>query len=334
MKKSLLFLLIFFPLALHAQQKSAPLPDEIIIGRHSFIDIGPPFDFYDVERIRRDGSAVLIEKVAMTPDPQMCFRSATVSVVRKKMIIKYEELLGGINPCDLSPKQAKRESKRKKHTLSFAGENSKVQYQCGEETRILTVNVHESDIFDTHWKTPTLTAWFMKMVGVLDKETGSSMWDDSIFKLDAELKQNQEPQNEPEILKEVAAGKYDKLFDGPDLPSVMYRDAQVKIVEPTIQLVSSMPIMPNEITLPTYPPIAKAARVEGVVVVDFKIGEECKPMNLQVKSGPKMLEQTSKEAISKWKYCPAKKDQEVEVTFDFKLNCQNVVRTSVSDEHK
>ena len=270
----------------------------------------------------------------MTPDPHMCSRSATVSVVQKKMKIRYEELLSVINPCELSVKQAKKESKRKEHVHGFAGEHSKVQFRCGSETRVLDVNVQESDIFDTRWKTPTLTAWFMKMVETLDKQTGSSMWDEPIFKLDAAEKPKHETQTEPEILKEVAAGKYDKLFDGPDLPSVMYRDAQVKIVEPTIQLVSSMPIMPNEITLPTYPPIAKAARVEGVVVVDFKIGEECKPMNLQVKSGPKMLEQTSKEAISKWKYCPAKKDQEVEVTFDFKLNCQNVVRTSVSDEHK
>ena len=129
------------------------------------------------------------------------------------------------------------------------------------------------------------------------------------------------PHDEPSILKDIASGKYDGIFVGGDLPSVMYRDAQETIGQPIIQLISSTPVMPQEMKMPYYPPIAKMASVDGHVVFDFKIGDDFKPTELRMKSGPKMLEQTSKDAISAWKYCSASNGQDVEVVIAFNLNC-------------
>jgi protein TonB len=55
---------------------------------------------------------------------------------------------------------------------------------------------------------------------------------------------------------------------------------------------------------PTYPPIAKAARQSGTVVLQATISKEGTITNLRVISGNAMLQQNALEAVRQWRYRP------------------------------
>jgi TonB family protein len=55
---------------------------------------------------------------------------------------------------------------------------------------------------------------------------------------------------------------------------------------------------------PDYPPIAKAARIQGTVVLQGTISKEGYVINLRVISGPPMLQQAAMDAVKHWIYKP------------------------------
>jgi periplasmic protein TonB len=55
---------------------------------------------------------------------------------------------------------------------------------------------------------------------------------------------------------------------------------------------------------PTYPPLAKQARIQGVVVLSALIGKDGSIQNLRVVSGHPMLTNAALEAVKEWKYKP------------------------------
>ncbi|MGB8261809.1 MAG: energy transducer TonB, partial [Terracidiphilus sp.] len=57
-------------------------------------------------------------------------------------------------------------------------------------------------------------------------------------------------------------------------------------------------------TTPIYPPIAKAARVSGTVVLQATISKSGAIENLRVISGPAMLQQAALDAVKTWRYRP------------------------------
>ncbi len=57
-------------------------------------------------------------------------------------------------------------------------------------------------------------------------------------------------------------------------------------------------------TQPVYPPIAKAARVSGTVVLQATISKTGTIENLHVISGPAMLQQAAMDAVKTWRYRP------------------------------
>jgi protein TonB len=57
-------------------------------------------------------------------------------------------------------------------------------------------------------------------------------------------------------------------------------------------------------TTPVYPPIAKAARVSGTVVLQATISKTGSIEGLHVISGPAMLQQAALEAVKNWRYRP------------------------------
>jgi len=65
---------------------------------------------------------------------------------------------------------------------------------------------------------------------------------------------------------------------------------------------------------PDYPPIAKAARVSGTVVLQGTISKQGTITNLSVLSGPPMLQQAAMDAVRRWLYRPfLVKNEPVEV---------------------
>jgi protein TonB len=57
-------------------------------------------------------------------------------------------------------------------------------------------------------------------------------------------------------------------------------------------------------TVPTYPPIAKAARVSGTVILQATISKTGTITNLKVVSGPAMLQGAATDAVRSWRYRP------------------------------
>jgi protein TonB len=78
-------------------------------------------------------------------------------------------------------------------------------------------------------------------------------------------------------------------------------------------------------SIPQYPSIAKAARVEGTVILQATIARTGTIENLRVISGPAMLQQAAIDAVRSWRYRPYLLNQqpvEVETTVNviFKLD--------------
>jgi periplasmic protein TonB len=55
---------------------------------------------------------------------------------------------------------------------------------------------------------------------------------------------------------------------------------------------------------PVYPPLAKAARVQGVVKFEAQISKDGSIQNLHLISGPPLLVQAAMQAVQNWKYRP------------------------------
>jgi protein TonB len=81
---------------------------------------------------------------------------------------------------------------------------------------------------------------------------------------------------------------------------------QVKVAQPKKITISGGVMVGNLLnkTTPTYPPIAKAARVQGTVVLQATISKAGTIENLKVVSGPAMLQQAALDAVRTWRYKP------------------------------
>jgi protein TonB len=62
--------------------------------------------------------------------------------------------------------------------------------------------------------------------------------------------------------------------------------------------------MMEQAVAPVYPPIARAAHVQGVVVLHAILSKTGEVENLQVISGPPMLVGAAEDAVRQWKYKP------------------------------
>jgi protein TonB len=82
--------------------------------------------------------------------------------------------------------------------------------------------------------------------------------------------------------------------------------ARVKPKAPNSLNVSSGVMAGNLLTktLPQYPAIARAARIQGTVVLQATISKSGSIENLRFVSGPPMLEQAAMDAVRSWHYKP------------------------------
>lgn len=59
---------------------------------------------------------------------------------------------------------------------------------------------------------------------------------------------------------------------------------------------------------PVYPPIAKAAQIQGTIVFELRIGTTGKIESMNVVSGPAMLQQAAIDALKQWTFHPFEKE--------------------------
>lgn len=93
-------------------------------------------------------------------------------------------------------------------------------------------------------------------------------------------------------------------------------DSQAVLVDPEAQSANLL----TQVT-PVYPPLAKAARVQGAVRFEATIGKDGHVQNLKLISGPPLLVQSAMQAVQQWVYkATLVNGNPVEVTTTIKVN--------------
>lgn len=304
-----------------AKQEIA-LPDQIILGRNYFIDIGPPFDSYEVISLRSTASGLQIERVTLSPPGDACLQPASAETSTATINQSMAEVLGHVNPCSIPEKDLEREVKRCKHCLVFSGANVTMELQCGVQSRKIRMDILDRDLFDKNANTPKNTSWSMSLMGRIDQILGSNnIMDKPIFQIS-------QPQDHPvvplhsDLLTAIADGKFDELFGAnADKLSELFKEAQITPPSPSVSLLNGSTITPVNATMPSYPPIARVAHVEGTVNVRFVVGNDGQVTGSEVIDGPPMLRTNVINALKTWRFPKEDAGKTIESFIQFKLNC-------------
>jgi len=296
------------------------MPNQFEMAQHTFFDFGPPSDFYELFFVRPTASGTSIERITLTPAGNACTQPATVETRSASIGESIATLLGGTNPCAIPEKELHRELKRCKKCLVFSGANVAMQVQCGSQARAIRSDILDRDMFDPAANTPEHTSWTMRLLARLNQAIGPGVMERPIFPL-PKPESSAAPKNS-ETLTEVGSGKYDNLFQGaPDKPSDLYRAAQKRPLTPTVQLISISPIRPEVFAEPDYPPLARLAQIEGVIVFKADVDPNGHTTNFMIESGHPMLRGVVEKTVSTWQFPKEVANQKVQGTIEFKTNC-------------
>jgi hypothetical protein len=244
-----------FGSALPAQKgRSVLQPNQFVIGRHTFFDFGPPFDFYELFIVNPEGVGSSIKRVTIVPSGDMCISPPKIKLESKTIGEIPAVLFGATNPCSIPEKELKGELKRCKNCLVFSGAKVVMQVQCGTETRLIRSDILDRDMFDKSPKTPKNTSWTMALLQKMDSEVGPGAIDTSrIFPVAGPDKPTADF-SDSAVLNEIGIGKYDTLFQtAPDKPSDLYHASKTLPPQPAVQLRPGLTIQPESFVLPAYP---------------------------------------------------------------------------------
>jgi Gram-negative bacterial TonB protein C-terminal len=184
------------------------------------------------------------------------------------------------------------------------------------------MDILDRDMFDPHPDTPERTSWTMTLLGRLDKLLGSAVIDRPAFTL-SEISPPGRPEPSP-LLKDLENGKFDGLFDrGSYRPSELFRQAQIPLAKPTVEVTSISPFHPKLYEAPPYSPLARAAHVEGQVTLTLMVKSDGHVASTSFLSGNPILRSAVAAGIAKWTFPMEASGQEVHVAIDFKMNCQS-----------
>jgi len=177
-------------------------------------------------------------------------------------------------------------------------------------------------MFDPTTKTPEHTSWTIALLQRMDSAVGPGAIDTQ--RIFPTIGTDERPPNvsRNEVLQDLSAGKYDALFqDAPDKPSDLFRASQIPAPLPNIRLVSSVPLLPEAFVPPGYPPLARLARIEGMLSFKFTIDNDGGTTNLTFENGHPLLRGVVTEAVNHWKFPTTAAGKEINSTIEFVLNC-------------
>ncbi len=310
-----------------AQRWKAPLPvpDQFHIGRRTFFDIGPPFEFYEIFSVHSAANgSTLVERIQVTPPGDVCTQPATIAVVMGSIRESVADLLGGTNPCSIPEKDLRRELKRCKRCLVFSGADVVLQVRCGQESRRIRMDILDRDMFDPHPVTPEHTSWTMDLLGRLDRVLGSTIMDRPAFTVSEALRPPSRHHTSP-LLGELEKGTLDSLFDrGSQTPSELFRQAQNPPPGPTVELTNISPFRPVVYELPKYPPLARAAHVGDQVRLTVVVQTDGHTSPPNFLSGNPLLRGAVAASVASWRFAPEAVGREMQVTIEFKMNCPSI----------
>lgn len=322
-------LVVFFSLflvvsAVPKKNKASTLPvDRFEVGRHTFFDFGPPFDFYELLLVRPSGSGSFVQRIILTPRGKGCSAPAAIEMASATMSESVSTILGNANPCAIPEKELRRELKRCKHCVVYSGANVTMQVPCGAGSRLIRSDILDRDLFDPAAKTPEHTSWTMELLARLDRALGPGVMERPAFSLPGEDKVTQ-TKLDPETRQGLESGAYDALFPkAEDRVSDMYRATLGYIPLPSVQLLGSSPFGPQDAALPQYPPLARATRTEGTVSFTLVPNADGSSTSLTFTKGHPLLLEAVRQTVATWKFPKEAAGQTVSASILFSLNCQN-----------
>lgn len=297
------------------------MPESLVIARDTFWDVGPPFSYYDLIQITKSDEGLALDQVLVTPPGQACIQPATVEERAAVLHETMDELLTGRNPCAISDKDLHREIKRCKKCLVFSGVHVTMQARCEGKDRQLRMDILDRDIYDKRTQTPTNTSWSMRLLSQLNDSLGPGSEEKPIFQLGVAA--HHDVPGTP-LVRAIQDGKFDGLFGKEQGVSGIARAANdPPPPPPSVAIETVGPIAPNSPQLPKYyPPIAKAARVEGLVTVTFDVSLDGKVQNVLMIDGPRLLESTVKDTVSSWSFPQTAWGKSGRAGIRFNLNCK------------
>lgn len=307
----------------HKKPPETPIPSQFEIGRHTFFDFGPPFNYYEIFVVRPSAGGTDVERITLTPAADRCFRSAQVETASAVISQSVLDLFQKTNPCAIPEKDLRRELKPCKKCLVFSGANISMQLQCGLQKRVIRSDILDRDMFDPAAHTPEHTSWTMQLLHRLDDSLGPNVIEKPIFPGLGSLAPPAAPVMSPEV-EAVGAGEYDRLFAGaPDRASEIYKAAQGQLPNLAVRLVRSSPVAPLEFIPPIYPRIAQLANASSQVQVQLRVAQDGSAIDVQYQAAKAPLFQgTTEDAIRKWRFPKEAAGQQINVVIEFNTNCQ------------
>ena len=89
------------------------------------------------------------------------------------------------------------------------------------------------------------------------------------------------------------------------------------------------------VNMPTYPPLARQARIAGVVKVTFVLtGNAGEPTNVELVSGHPMLKDAAIENVKTWKFKNSYAEGKYETTFDYRLPSSGPQKVTFESFHR
>ncbi|MGD0014613.1 MAG: energy transducer TonB [Bryobacteraceae bacterium] len=300
-----------------------PPPHELVIGRHTYFDFGPPFDFYEVFSIQSGDGGLSVERLTLTPAGDPCLQPATVEVASATIGGSISDLLGRKNPCAIPERELRRELKRCRKCLVFSGADVTMQVMCGNQTRRIRMDILDRDMFDPAPRTPEHTSWTMALLRRLDQALGKGIMDrPAFFSEPAPAIAAHVASSHSKNLNALRLGTFDSLFDKvPHRLSDLYVQSQNRPVGPTIEMLESPTLRPISYALPKYPPLARLARVEGKVAFALNVTSEGTVSNLSFAAGHVMLQKAVESEVTKWKFPTEAAGRKMDFVIEFRTNC-------------
>jgi TonB family protein len=306
-----------------AQGKSVAMPDSLVIARDTFWDFGPPFNYYDLIQITKTDDGLSLDQVLVTPHGQACMQPATVEERTAALHKTMSELLEGRNPCAIPEKDINREIKRCKKCLVFSGVNLTMQASCDGKDRQLRMDILDRDIYDNRTPTPENTSWSMRVLSELSDPLGPGSEAKPIFQLSPAVPH---PVPSTPLVNAIREGRYDNLFrKDSGVSQIVHEADKPPPPSPSVAIAAISPLYPVSPDLPKYPPIAVAARLEGMVRATFNITASGKVQNIEFQDGPrlKMLEGAVSDTMSIWSFPGLAWGNSGRVAIQFALNCHD-----------
>ena len=299
---------------------TAGFPKSDTDSGHTYFDSGPPFDFYEVLSLKDEGPSTSVQRILVTPPGNACIQPPTVEVKVASIGKSLPDVMLGKNPCDIPEKALRQERKRCKHCLNFSGVNVTLSVSCKKGDRQIRADILDRDLFDSSARTPPNTSWTMALLSQIDAILGPGVMDKPAFSIDAPGSDLPKP-SASAILESLKVGKYDVLFDSDKKLSEIYRESLEPSRLPSVEILRMTPTAPLSADPPPYPPIARAAHVEGEVSISFEVSLVGKVEQLSFESGPEMLRRAVSDTSSKWQFPESSEVHHEEGKIAFRLNC-------------